>query len=209
MLVSLGEFEQGLREYWSEIDRRARHVQAREQAFDDLAAAYAGKTPPHFNRAELTQIMEWKHTDARWFNRAMQGINAVSDAKIAQITSNISADPRLAVRGLNGAFQGVGVASASAIVTAARPDLYAVIDVFALIAIDHHYTFSWIDRMARNKEGQLQPTYFDYPSYVEFCRIRARELSKVSGKDWIPRKVDMALWGLGKRLGANKHLACH
>src|SRR5947207_4022186 len=147
MLVSLGEFEQGLREYWSEIDRRARHVQAREQAFDDLAAAYAGKTPPHFNRAELTQIMEWKHTDARWFNRAMQGINAVSDAKIAQITSNISADPRLAIQGFNGAFHGVGVASASAILTGARPDLYAVIDVFALIAIDHHYTFSWIDRM--------------------------------------------------------------
>src|SRR5437016_5331864 len=113
MLVSLGEFEQGLREYWSEIDRRARHVKAREQAFDDLAAAYAGKTPPHFNRAELTQIMEWKHTDARWFNRAMQGINAISDAKIAQITSNISADPRLAVQGFNGAFHGVGVASAS------------------------------------------------------------------------------------------------
>jgi hypothetical protein len=208
MPLSLPEFEEGVREYWREIASRHCHVQAREEAFDKLAAAYSVKNPPHFNRAELRRIMEWKHTDVRWFNRAMEGINAASDARILQVTSNIPSEPPLAVQQFNGAFHGVGVASVSAILTAARPDLYAVIDVFALIAIDRYYTFSWIDRMARNKDGQLQPTYSDYPSYVECCRVRARELSKGSGQEWTARRVDMALWGVGKKLSANKRVAC-
>lgn len=209
MPIDLSAFEEGVREYWEEIGRRAVHVQTRERAFSQLAPHYASHTPPHFTREDLRQIMEWKHTDARWFNRAMEGINAASNEKIIHVTSNIPSNARSAVQRYIGAFYGVGVASVSAILTVARPDLYAVIDVFPLLAIDHYYTFPWIDRMARNKGGQLQPGYPDYPSYVGFCRKRASELTKTSGQEWTPRKIDMALWGVGKKVSGSKHVACH
>ena len=209
MGLDLAAFEQGVQEYWAEMARRAPHIQAREHAFSRLALRYASRTPPHFTRDDLKQIMEWKHTDIRWFNRAMDGINEASDEKIARLTSGIAFDVKGAVQPFIRAFYGVGVASVSAIFTAARPDLYAVIDVFVLIAIDHYYTFPWIDRMQRNKKGQLDPAYSDYPSYVDFCRIRARELAKASGREWTPRQVEMALWAVGKKLSDGNQASCH
>lgn len=209
MPLALVEFEQGVKEYWEEMKRRAPHVQAREHAFPQLALRYASRTPPHFTRDDLKQIMEWKHTDVRWFNRAMEGINQASDEKITSVTTGFGKlDVSAAIRPLIGAFYGVGVASVSAILAAARPDLYAVIDVFALKAIDRHYTFPWIDRMNRNKKGDLEPTYQDYPSYVDFCRKRAGELAKASGEEWTPRRVEMALWAIGKRFDGDHDVRC-
>src|SRR5215469_3199210 len=121
MPLNLAAFEEGVQNYWTEIDRRSPQVQAREHAFANLAVAYLTRNPPYFNRAELKRIMEWKHTDARWFNRAMEGINAASDERIVHVTANVPYDPKLAVQRFHGAFHGVGVASVSAILTAARP----------------------------------------------------------------------------------------
>jgi len=208
MVLGLEVFERGVQEYWQERARRAPHIQARERAFPDLALRYASRTPQHFIRDDLRQIMEWKHTDIRWFNRAMKGIEEESDEKIIRVTSGIAFDVTSTVRPFVRAFYGVGVASVSAILTAARPDLYAVIDAFVLIAVDHHYTFAWIDRIRRNKDGELEPEYSDYPSYVDFCRIRAKELTKASNKEWTPRKVEMSLWAIGKKLSDDKHVTC-
>jgi hypothetical protein len=200
MPLDLNSFELGVQQYWDEIGRRAPHVQAREHAFSQLAQRYAGRNPQHFTREDIGLIMEWKHTDIRWFNRAMKGINEATDEKIVRVTSGVAFDAERAVQPFIRAFHGVGVASVSAILTAARPDLYAVIDAFVLIGIDHYYTFPWIDRMGRGKEGQLVPEYADYPAYVNFCRIRAKELGKGSKREWTPREVEMALWAVGKKL---------
>jgi hypothetical protein len=96
----------------------------------------------------------------------------------------------------------------SAILTAARPDLYAGIDVFALIAIDHYYTFPWMDRVPRDKDGKLQADENSYAPYINFCRLRAGELSKVDQKPWRPRDIDMALWAIGKQLADRHSSSC-
>jgi len=98
MVLGLEVFERGVQEYWQEIARRAPHIQARERAFPALSLRYASRTPQHFIRDDLRQIMEWKHTDIRWFNRAMKGIEEESDEKIIRVTSGIAFDVTNTVR---------------------------------------------------------------------------------------------------------------
>jgi hypothetical protein len=76
--------------YWQEIERRPVEVQLREKAFPSLAARFAGRRPPHFQREDLEFIMFWKHTDVRWRNRALSGLSHVSDARIRERTARIS-----------------------------------------------------------------------------------------------------------------------
>jgi hypothetical protein len=194
-------FEDGLKYYLLEISQRAPAVQAREKAFPDLANRFAARKPPHFTREDLVLIMEWKHTDARWRERAVNGIQSATDVFLVGLTSKIGSFdlPRL-VREFEGKINGVGVASFSAIVTAARPDLFCVIDDFGLRAISHYYDPAWVRAIYRDKKsGNFQPTYKDYFPYVEFCRTTTTTLGK-TGQRWTPRLVDMALWGIGKKL---------
>jgi hypothetical protein len=207
MSIDPEDFEDGLQYYWREIARRAPAIQSRERAFPQFAVQFVSRTPPHFLRQDLVAIMEWKHTDARWRDRAITGIQGVTDPFLIVLTSKIGQVdlPRL-VREFDGKISGVGVASVSAIVAAARPDLYPVIDDFGLKAIAHYYDCSWVRSVYRDKKsGNFQPTYKDYIPYVEFCREIAAWLTKLTGKSWTPRMVDMALWGIGKKLqGASR-----
>jgi hypothetical protein len=195
-------FEDGFQYYWREIGRRAPAVQEREKAFPELAVRFGTRKPPHFTRGDLVSIMEWKHTDPRWRDRAVSGIRSATDVLLVGLTSKIGQVelPRL-VREFEGKISGVGVASVSAIATAARPDLFSVIDDFALRAISHYYDRAWVRSIYRDKKtGNFQPIYRDYIAYVEFCRASAVELSEATGQLWTPRMVDMALWGIGKKL---------
>jgi hypothetical protein len=209
MGLDLAAFEQGVRDYWIEIASRSQQVQARERAFPDLAVRFASRSPRHFTREDLEEIFIWKYTDARWRDRALEGIRQVKDESIILLTSRIGMhDVQATVRLFHGAIYGVGIAGVSAILTAARPDLYAVIDVFALIAIDHHYTFAWMDRVPRDKNGKLQADENSYAPYVNFCGLRAAELSKAAQKPWKPRDIDISLWAIGKQLADGHSSRC-
>jgi len=209
MGLDLAAFERGLHDYWAVIASRSAQVQARERAFSDLAVRFASRTPRHFTREDLEAIFIWKYTDARRCNRALDGLRQVKDQRITSLTGQIGMlDVPATARWFHGSIYGVGIAGISAILTAARPDLYAVIDVFALIAIDHHYTFPWMDHVPRDKDGKLQADESSYSPYVNFCRLRAGELSKAAQRSWRPRDVDMALWAIGKRLADSHGSGC-
>lgn len=181
--------------------RRSAEIQAREREFPELAARFAARNPPCFTRAELKHIIEWKYTDRRWCDRALSGLQRVQDDRLRQLTSSIGTVhlPTAAVA-LRGAIRGVGIAGISAILAAAHPDLFPVIDVFALTAICHHYNPAWMHIVPRDSKGRFQADEKSYVPYVDFCRERAAELSLVASAAWTPRQVDMALWGIGKRL---------
>ena len=209
MGLDLAAFEQGVHDYWAEIAGRSPQVQARERAFPNLAVKFATRSPRHFTREDLEEIFIWKYTDARRCNRALEGLRQVKDQHIISLTSKIGMlDVQAMVRWFHSAIYGVGIAGVSAILTAARPDLYAVIDVFALIAIDYHYTFAWMDRVPRDKNGKLQADENSYAPYVNFCGLRAAELSKAARNPWKPRDIDMALWAIGKQLATGHGSSC-
>jgi len=202
MELDLSAFEEGLRYYWCEIERRSAEIQSRERTFPELAARFAARNPPYFTRAELMQIIEWKYTDRRWCNRALLGLRRVQDDRLRELTSSIGTVhlPAVAAAVLRGAIRGVGIAGISAILAAARPDLFPVIDVFALTAICHYYDPPWTRAVPRDSKGRLQADERSYLPYVDFCRERSAELSVAATEPWSPRRVDMALWGIGKRL---------
>jgi hypothetical protein len=83
-----------------------------------------------------------------------------------------------------------------------------VIDVFALIAIEHHYNPPWMRLVARDKDGNPQATDESYAHYVRFCVERAKELTAASHRDWTPRQVDMALWAIGKQVSDGSKVTC-
>ncbi len=150
--------------------------------------------------------MRWKHTDARWRDRALSGISAVPDERIREVTADIdridnAAELHCRVQGF--AF-GVGVASISAILAAGRPDRFPVIDVFALMALIKHEAEPW-HGLIRFDRKTRRPTVSDrvYPPFVDTCRRLAQVLQKKTRRtEWTPRRVDMALWGIGKQLQA-------
>ena len=74
MALDLKSYEQGVRDYWREIGCRSREVQKRESIFAELAHKFANRKPAHFTREDLVLILEWKHTDARWRDRALDGL---------------------------------------------------------------------------------------------------------------------------------------
>jgi len=88
----------------------------------------------------------------------------------------------------------------SAILTAARPDLFAVIDTYALAAIYHHYNFPWLYKISRDKDRKLTADWNSYSPFVGFCRAEAARLTMVHKAPWSPRRIEMALWGIGKQL---------
>jgi hypothetical protein len=149
--LSEDDFDRGVDAYWQEIGRRPAEVQQREMRFPLLAEAFAARTPPHFTRGEVEEIMRWKHTDARWRNRALDGLRAVSESRVNEVTSHAGAVdcPVGAHRTLKGMASGVGLASISAILAAARPDRFPVIDVFALMALLEYHPEPWHVRAPR------------------------------------------------------------
>lgn len=209
MPLNLEEFERGIRDYWAEINRRSLDVKNREHAFPNLAVRFAARNPPNFTRKDLEEIFTWKYTDGRRKARADDGLKKAQDERLFQLTNKIGMSnlPTL-IQWFNGAIYGVGIAGVSAILTAARPDLYAVIDIFALIAIEHHYNPPWMRRVPRDKKGAPQADYPSYVPYVQFCTERATELTAASHREWTPRHVDMALWAIGKQLSDNLINSC-
>lgn len=186
----------------TEIESHSDEVQERERSFPDLANRFAARQPPHFTRSDLEHIIRWKYTDGRRRNRALDGLARVPDDRLRDITASLHrvTEAPEAARGLRAAIGGVGIAGISAILAAGRPDLFPVIDVFALTAIRHYYDPPWLKAVPRDADDRFQADERSYGPYTEFCRERAAELSVSTGQPWTPRRVDMALWGIGKRL---------
>jgi hypothetical protein len=203
------ELEDGVRAYWEEVNRRPLDVQARERDFPKLTDKFLGRTPPHFIREELELIIRWKYSfDCRICDRALAGLRCVSDHRLVALTSHIGKDDlKYLLPWLRGQIDGVAVAGISAILAAARPDLFPVIDDFSLKAIHSYYGPGWVRLVARDKDGRFRAAEQDYFPYVQFCRARAMELTAATGRPWTPRMVEMALWSIGKGLTSGEGYA--
>jgi hypothetical protein len=199
-MALLPELERGFLQYWDEVNTRTSDEQVREHRFPYLAVRYASRQPPHFDRQDLGEIILWKYTDKRRRKKALSGLSVVEDATLEQATATVTllTEPTAAARLLTGVVKGVGIAGASAVLAAAYPDRFPVIDMFALAAIERFSEQPWISQLQRDAQGRPQADIPSYTPYTRFCRSLAEQASARSTIRWFPRHVDMALWALGK-----------
>jgi hypothetical protein len=206
-ILRLEDYEAGVRKYWEVTRQRASCVQESEDEFPQFPQIYKKRIPPHFTREDLQEIIKWKHSvDYRRQTSALEGLASFPEDQIIGLTRYIGEDIQLSInrfvspgRGA-GRISGVGIATTSAILTAARPDLYPVIDTYALAAIHHYFRPPWVNRVPRDAKGMFAADWNSYPPYVELCREESAKIRLIHKQPWTPRQIDMALWGLGKQL---------
>lgn len=137
------------------------------------------RTPPHITLDELLTVMEWKMKRGAWRGWNIKKAQANSGDDVVTVSSQALAacpHPRVPLQKLC-TLHGVGPATASAVVAAVRPDVYAFLD----------------EEVAAHVPG-LGPTKFtvDYAvAYMERMRQKAAQLGLQ------PQQVAQALWVAG------------
>jgi hypothetical protein len=156
---------------------------------DDLPAAIAARAKPHITHAELVKVTEWKMARGIWRARNLALVRGnTSDLVLSVSTTALAAIPHLtAPIETLAELAGVGPATASAVASAAAPEIYPFFD--ELIA----------DQIPGL--GKVAYTMSYYARYASALRERAEGF----GRFWTPVRVERALWAnAGGKAGARK-----
>lgn len=149
---------------------------------EELPARITARPEPFVNHDELVWVVEWKMARGVWRARNLylaranppEGVEAASRAAFAA-----APDERAPLK-LLGALQGVGPATASAVLAAYRPDLYPFFD----------------DVVAAQVPGLAGDfTLAAYLPYAAALRDRAARLAASCPEErWTAQRVGSALW---------------
>ena len=158
---------------------------------DDLPAALASRAPARCTHAELVRVTEWKMARGVWRARNLVLVRGNDPARVEERAAAALAlarapephptKPIVVLAELDG----VGPATASAVVAAAAPETYPFFDEIVAACVP-----------------ELGPVAFTLPYYGRYAaalRERARRL----GAPWTPAAVERALWAdRGGKAGA-------
>ena len=145
---------------------------------DELPAIIASRRLVHITLPELVRVTEWKMHRGVW--RAPNLVRVKSNPAETVIETTVRGfarcpHPTQAI-GEIASLDGVGPATASAIVAALLPTVYPFFDELVAAQIPDLGPVKW--------------TLGYYAKYAEFLRVRASEL----GASWTPVMVERALW---------------
>lgn len=163
-----------------ELDRWYRH---------ELPTAIAGRRTPHVTHRELVRVTEWKMARGVWRGRNLALVRG-NDADLVERTSAEALaaipDPRRPIA-LLAELDGVGPATASAIVAAASAD------------------YPFFDELVAAQIPALGKVAFSAPYYARYAEAIRREAGRL-GAPWTPVLVERALWAhVGGKAGARAH----
>ncbi|CAL5229628.1 g12992 [Coccomyxa viridis] len=154
--------------------------------FDELPDALSKRKPMHLTSDELVKIVEWKLTRGKWRPKLLDYAKAHSEDTVREATASAfkslidaptnSENLKEAMSALT-ALKGIGPATASALLTAAFPDV----------------PFQSDEAMAAALNGQKEYTSSFYFKYAAKVQERASTLSK-KGATLTPKDVERALW---------------
>lgn len=145
---------------------------------DELPAAIAKRRPRHATHAELVKLTEWKMARGVWRAPNLVLVKG-NDAELVKATSAAalaSAPHPTAPIATMVKLDGVGPATASALVAAAEPSIYPFFDELVAAQVPGLGAVKW--------------TLGYYAQYAEALRERARAL----GGEWTPSMVERAAW---------------
>ncbi len=156
---------------------------------DELPALIAARKPAHVTHADLVRLTEWKMARGIWRPRNLALVRG-NDVDVVERTSTDAlakiphpSEPIAMLAKL----AGVGPATASAVTSAAAPDVYPFFDELVAAQIPGL--------------GQVTFTPREYARYAEAIRERAAQL----GPGWTPVDVERALWAhVGGKKGTRK-----
>ena len=145
----------------------------------ELPGAIAARRRPHVTLAELVRLAEWKMSRGVWRapnlilvrGNAPDTVQEVSAAALA-----LMPHPTKPIAMLAKELKGVGPATASGVVAAARPDVYPFFDELVAEQLPGLDKVAW--------------TVAYYARYADALRERAAEL----GDEWTPASLERALW---------------
>lgn len=152
---------------------------------EELPARIAARAPAHVTLDELAAATEWKMKRGTWRARNLllvtgnpeQAVREASEAAFALVP-----DPRKPVARL-AELDGVGPATASAILAAHRPDLYPFFDEIVAAEVT---------------DPPLGPVAFTLPYYLRYA-ARLRERAASLGPGFTPQMVSQALFAAAAR----------
>jgi hypothetical protein len=155
----------------------------------ELPGLIAARDPAHVTHAELVRVTEWKMARGIWRARNLALVRG-NDAALVEKTSRDAlariphpSDPIAILSRL----AGVGPATASAVVSAAAPDIYPFFDELVAAKIPGM--------------GQVTFTPREYARYADALRDRAARV----GTGWTPSDVERAIWAhVGGKAGTGQ-----
>jgi hypothetical protein len=143
-----------------------------------LPELLGSRQPPYLLRDELVRVTEWKMRRGVWRGRNLALVRANDPAAVDRASRAAFAlvpDVRKPLATL-AELGGVGVATASAVLAALRPDVYPFFDELIADAIPG-----------------LGTVAFTLPYYLRYAE-RLRERAARLGPPWTPHAVGQALW---------------
>lgn len=159
----------------------------------ELPSLVAERTPPYVTKDEFMEILRWKmkrgdwrepnrlriaNTDARVIKKAAQDALTLArelDAAVPTASKEYKKPIQILCE-----LDGVGPATASAVLVPLRPDLYPFFD-------------EWIGKQIEGL-GKVAFTPSYYWKYADALRGKAAELRKKCGDAWNAQEVGQALW---------------
>jgi hypothetical protein len=145
---------------------------------DELPAAIAARKKPHVTHDEMVRVTEWKMARGIWRPRNLAFVRGNAPQAVVQAsTAALAAVPHpQRPIALLAELAGVGPATASAVASAAAPDVYPFFDELVGAQVPGLGAVAFT------------PAY--YAKYAAALRARAEQL----GGEWTPSMVERALW---------------
>jgi hypothetical protein len=154
---------------------------------EELPAAIAKRSKPHVTHDELVRVTEWKMARGIWRPRNLALVRGNPPETVVQTSTRALAaipDPQAPIATL-AQLDGVGPATASAVASAAAPEIYPFFDELVAAQVPGLGAVAFT------------PAY--YRKYAAALRDRADRL----GKGWTPVMVERALWAhVGGKAGS-------
>jgi hypothetical protein len=145
---------------------------------EELPDAIASRTSPHVTHSEVVKLTEWKMARGVWRARNLILVRGNDPAVVVKTSTDALAKiphPTAPIAAL-AQLAGVGPATASAVVSAASPDIYPFFDELVAAQVPRLGPVAW--------------TMTYYRRYAEALRDRATQLDA----RWTPVMVERALW---------------
>jgi hypothetical protein len=144
----------------------------------ELPAAIAARRSRHVTLPELVKLVEWKMTRGKFRARNLVLVKRNSAESVKAATAVALAlvpHPTAPISTIAG-LEGVGPATASAVLAAAEPGLYP-----------------FFDELVAEQIPGLGPVAFTLGYYARYAE-QIRERAKALGGKWTPMMVERAVW---------------
>ena len=178
--ASLKDWRRALASYDDVIARQgvARLPELDRWYREDVPGAIQARRPPHVTLTELARLTEWKMARGVWRQPNLLRVRSNDAASVSKTTADAlkqvphPTSPIATIASLDG----VGPATASAVMAVAEPAMYPFFDELVAAQVPQLGKVAW--------------TMGYYARYASALRERAGEI----GKEWTPVMVERALW---------------